>query len=189
MYHAAFGRGDESRLAGGAVDEDREVKLTVDVSAILNVEAVDLLAVLVGLRGDEVVAEHRLGVLDGLFLGEGEANAALLTCSRLHKLALAAATRMDLAFHDPERSGQLVDRLFHIVDRKHGRAVSNGRTIGLQHGLGLVFMDVHGEIQPLVYRRRDGDARDATRSETRGLITLTFHGATRWVRMVDPKRR
>jgi hypothetical protein len=42
--HAAFGRDDEGDAAGGAVDEHREVELLLDVRAVLDVEAVDLLA-------------------------------------------------------------------------------------------------------------------------------------------------
>ena len=49
---AAFGRYHERHFTGFAVDQDRKVKLLVDVGAFFDVEAVDLLAVRPGLHRD-----------------------------------------------------------------------------------------------------------------------------------------
>ena len=57
---AALGRDDEGDARGLAVDQDREIELLVDVRAVLDVEAVDLLAG-AGLDRDERRAEHLLG--------------------------------------------------------------------------------------------------------------------------------
>ena len=62
--HAALGRDDEGDAADRAVDQDRQIELAVDVGAVLDIEAVDLLAGRAGLLGDQRVAEHLLGVGD-----------------------------------------------------------------------------------------------------------------------------
>ena len=62
----------------------------VNVGAVFDVEAVDLFASIAGLRCDEVIAQHRLGVLQNVFLGEGEANTALFASCGFDELALAA---------------------------------------------------------------------------------------------------
>ena len=70
--HAAF-RGDDHRHAAGrSVDEQREIELLVDVGAVRDVQAVDLLAVLAGLDGDERVAEHVGGRRADILLAPGE---------------------------------------------------------------------------------------------------------------------
>ena len=56
--HAALGRDHDGDAAGLAVDKRRKVELGGDVGALLDVEAVDLLAGRAGLEGDERAAEH-----------------------------------------------------------------------------------------------------------------------------------
>ena len=87
-----------------AVDQRREVELLGDVGAVLDVEAVDLLAGRAGLDRDQRRAEHLLG--EGLHLVDrlGEAHAALVAGRGLLELALAAAAGVDLRLHDPERA-------------------------------------------------------------------------------------
>ena len=51
---------------GRAVDQEREIELAVDVGAVLDVEAVDLLAGRAGLLGDQRVPSISLGVGDDL---------------------------------------------------------------------------------------------------------------------------
>lgn len=75
---AAFGRDDEGDARGLAVDQDREVELLVDVGAVLDVEAVDLLAGGAGLDRHEGGAEHLLGEFGDLRGRLGDADAALV---------------------------------------------------------------------------------------------------------------
>ena len=160
--HAAFGGGNKGRTARGAVDQQGEIEFAVNVGAVFDVEAVDLLASVAGLRGDEVMAEHRLGVLHDFVLGEGEANAALLASCGFKELALAASTGMNLGLHDPERPRQRIDRLLHIIERKNGYAFCHWSAERFQHGLGLVFVYVHGNLPCLPWlaeRAGTGPAR------------------------------
>ncbi len=144
--HAAFSRGNKGRTARGAVNEKGEIEFAVNVGAVFNVEAVDLFASIAGLRGDEVIAQHRLGVIQNVFLGEGEANTALFASCGFDELALAASTGMNLGLHDPERPRQRIDRLLHIIERKNGYAFCHWSAERFQHGLGLVFVYVHGNL-------------------------------------------
>ncbi len=75
---AAFGRNHERHFGGFAVDQDREIKLLVDVGAFLDVEPVDLLAVRTGLHGDERCPQHLLGEFIDLGDRLGDAHAALV---------------------------------------------------------------------------------------------------------------
>src|SRR5690625_3081717 len=61
--HPALGGSDDRYPAGSAIDEHREVELPRNVTALFNIEALDLLAALAGLFGDEDLPEHRLGVV------------------------------------------------------------------------------------------------------------------------------
>ena len=141
--HAAFRRDDEGDLAGGAVDEHGEIELGLDVGAVLDIEAVDLLAGLAGLDRDEGVAEHLLREFLDLVDGLGEAHAALLAGGGFLELALAAAARMDLGLHDPERTAEFLGRGFRLVGGEDGHAAGDGQAEFLQDRLALVFMDVH----------------------------------------------
>ncbi len=93
-----------------------------------------------------MIAQHRLGVLQNVFLGEGEANTALFASCGFDELALAASTGMNLGLHDPERPRQRIDRLLHIIERKNGYAFCHWSAERFQHGLGLVFVYVHGNL-------------------------------------------
>jgi hypothetical protein len=63
--HAALGGGHDGGAAGDAVEGDAEVELAGDVHALLDEQALDLLALGAGLDGDQGGAEHLLGDLDG----------------------------------------------------------------------------------------------------------------------------
>ena len=99
---------------GFAVDQDREIELLVDVGAVLDVEAVDLLAWRAGLHRDQRLAEHLLGEFVDLGDRLGEADAALGVGGGFLELALAAAAGMDLALHHPERAGKLLGGGFRL---------------------------------------------------------------------------
>jgi hypothetical protein len=55
-----------------------------------------------------VLPSISLATWDDFILGEGQPHAALGVRAEFLELALAATAGMDLAFHHPERSGQLV---------------------------------------------------------------------------------
>jgi hypothetical protein len=82
--HAALGRDDEGHAANRAIDQQRAVQLTGDVGAVFDVQAVDLLAGLARLGGDQGVAQHFLGVGDGFLDREGQTHAALGVGGQLH---------------------------------------------------------------------------------------------------------
>src|SRR5690606_14366580 len=64
--HAAFGRGDEADARAAAINQKREIQLALDVAAVLDIDAVDLLTGLTRLMGDEGAAQHLTGQLFGL---------------------------------------------------------------------------------------------------------------------------
>ena len=109
-----------------AVDQRREVELLVDVRAVLEIEAVDLLAGRAGLHGDQRLAEHLLG--EGLHLLDraGEPDAALVARGRLLEPALAAAARMDLALDDPERPAEFLAASAASAGVKAGKPLATG---------------------------------------------------------------
>ena len=141
--HAAFRRDDEGDAGRSAIDERGEIELLLDVGAILDVEAVDLLARRPRLDRHERRAEHFLGELRDLVDRLGEAHAALFTGGSFLELALAAAAGMDLGLHDPERAAQFLRRRVRVFRLHHGDAARNGNAIFAQDGLGLILMDVH----------------------------------------------
>ena len=61
--HAALGRGHHHHPAGAAVDQHADVELAGDVHALLDQQALDLLAARAGLVRDQVHAEDLLGRL------------------------------------------------------------------------------------------------------------------------------
>ena len=63
--HAAFGRADKADTAGLPVNQEGEVKLARDAGAVLDIDAVDLLALGASLMRDERAPEHALGFFCG----------------------------------------------------------------------------------------------------------------------------
>ena len=141
--HAAFGRTDEGDAAGGAVDQDGEVKLAGDVGAVFDIDAVDLLARRAGLHGDQGAAQHLAGKLGGLTDRAGEADAALFARLRLLEMALAAATGVNLRLDHPERAVKFAGGGLGLFGAQHWATIGNRDAIAAQKGLGLVFVDVH----------------------------------------------
>ncbi len=141
--HAALGRGDERHPAGAAIDQQRQVEFLFDVGAVLDIEAVDLLARRTGLVGHQRVAQHGLHGVQRLLLREGEPHAALLASFLFLEFALAAPAGVNLGFHHPERPGKAVDGLLRVRQREHSHACRHGRPKFLEDGLCLVFMDIH----------------------------------------------
>ncbi|MFK4520552.1 hypothetical protein ABIF20_007917 [Bradyrhizobium japonicum] len=140
---AAFGRHHERHARGLAVDQDREVELLVDVRAVLDVEAVDLLAGGTGLHGHERGAEHLLGEFGDLSGRLGDADAALVAGRGFLELALAAATGVDLALHHPDRTREGLGGGFRVSGLQDGDALRDRDAELVQQRFGLIFMDIH----------------------------------------------
>src|SRR5690348_7085943 len=118
----AFVVSTEGNAADGTVDEQRAIEFAGDVGAVLDVEAVDLLAGFAGLGGHQRVAEHFLGMCLGFVDREGETDAALGIGAEFLKLALAAAAGMDLALHHVERTRQRLGGSFGLFGGKDRHA-------------------------------------------------------------------
>ena len=141
--HAALGRDDEGDAAHGAVDEQRAVELAGDVGAGFDVEAVDGLAALAGLLGDEGLAQHLGGIGDDVGDGFDDADAALGIGAEFLEPALAAATGVDLRFDHVDRAGEGFCGGFRLVRLEDGDALADGEAVFAENGFGLVLVDVH----------------------------------------------
>jgi hypothetical protein len=122
----------------------REIEFALDVGAVLDVETVDLLAGVAGLLGHQRVAEHFPGMRLGFVDRERQPHAALGVGTEFLELALAASAGMDLALDHVEGPGQRFCGSFRLVGGEDGDPFGHRRAVTLQKGLGLVFMDVHG---------------------------------------------
>ncbi|GAB1395636.1 hypothetical protein MASR1M65_04130 [Saprospiraceae bacterium] len=127
--HAAFGRADDGDAAGFPVDQQREVKLARDVAAVLDVDAVDLLARRAGLHGDKGAAQHLAGEFGGFLHRFRQAHAALLARFGLLELALAAAAGVDLRLDHPERSVQFPGGGLRLFGAQHDAAVGDRNAV------------------------------------------------------------
>src|SRR5690606_38093902 len=164
--HAALGRYDEGNAADRTIHQQREVKLAVYVGAVLDVEAVDLLAGGAGLLGHQRVAKHFIDVGDHLGNGLRQTHAALGVAPEFLELALAAAAGVDLALYHIQGTRQLLRRGFRFFLVPDGDAVGHWQPVALEHLLGLIFVYVH-DCRPLLAPelrlllaelRRDADA-------------------------------
>src|ERR1700678_3810115 len=77
-----------------------------------------------------------------------------------HTASLAAATGMDLCFHDPHRAAEFVGGFHRFVDAHRRNAARHWNAALAQHGLGLVFMDVHAAIRPSSFRPGERHERE-----------------------------
>ena len=164
--HAALGRGQDGDAGGGAVHQQREVQLALDVAAGFDIDAAHLAAGGAGLLGDQRVAEHGRGGFLYLGGGLGQANAAL-ALRRVGEAARAAATGVDLAFHHEYRAGELGRGGLGLLGRPGDIAFEHRDAVAPQQLLALVFVDVHWISPPVSCRRRA--IRGPTRSSCRTL--------------------
>ena len=101
-FHAAGLAADYGNRCGGAVGDDGEIQLLLDVEAFLNQHLAHQFAFRACLFGDELHADNGIGNRFDIGPGLGQLDAA----------ALAAAARMHLGFDDdrqPEFIGNLFD--------------------------------------------------------------------------------
>ena len=121
----------------------REVEFLLDVGAVLDIEAVDLLAGGAGLDGDQRIAEHFLDELLDFVDRLGEAHAALFTGGGFLELALAAAARMNLRLDDPERTAEFLGGGFGFLDLENWNAARNRHSEFLENGFRLILVNIH----------------------------------------------
>jgi hypothetical protein len=140
----------ERHFGGFAVDQDREIKLLVDIGAVFDVEAVDLLAMRPGLYRHQRRTQHLLGELVDLGDRLGDSHAAFAPRGGFLEGALAAATRMNLAFDHPDRAGKGLGGGVGIGGPEHRHALGDRHPELVQQRLGLVFMDIHCRRSPRI---------------------------------------
>ncbi len=140
---AAFGGDHEGYFGGFAIDQDRQIKLLVDLGAFLDVEPVDLLAMRPGLDRDQRGTQHLLGEVIDLGDRLGDAHAALVAGRGFLELALAAAAGVDLALHHPDRTAQRFRGHVGVGSPQHRYPARDRHAEFVQQRLGLIFMDVH----------------------------------------------
>src|SRR5690606_22662685 len=146
--HAAFGGDHESNPRGLAIDQRGEIEFLVDVGAVLDIEAVDLLAGRAGLHRHQRRAEHLAG--EALYFADrlGEPHATLVAGGRLLELALAAAAGVDLALDHPDRTAKLLRRRFRLLRLEDGDALRDRHAEVTQQRLGLILVNIHAAKSP-----------------------------------------
>ena len=119
--HAAFGGCHESHARGDAINQQREIEFFFNGRAVFHIKTIDLLTGFTGLDGDQRMAEHFGCILLHFIHGFGKAHTALFTSCCFFEFAFAAPARMDLGFHNPNRTRQFRagdSRFIGIEDRK-----------------------------------------------------------------------
>ena len=123
--HPTFGRDNKGDARCLTIDQHREIEFLLDVAAVLDIQAVDLLAGGAGLRGDECIAEHFPGERGHLVDRLGKPYAALRIGGQFLEFAFAAAARMDLRFHDVYGSRQRLRRGHRFLNRERRPTFGN----------------------------------------------------------------
>ena len=141
--HAAFGGRHDRNPAVFAVDQHGKIELTLNIAAVFDVDAVDLLACRTGLDGDKGAAQHLAGKFSGLTDRAGQAHAAFFASLRLFEMALATTTGMDLRFDNPKRAIQFTRGGFGLFGFGDDTTVGNRDAIAAQKRLGLIFVNIH----------------------------------------------
>src|SRR6266481_204078 len=138
--HATFGGGDAGGAAAAPIDEHSQINLAGDFRALLDIDALYILALRPGLMGHQFHAEHGIGfghhVLD---------RAADLDAARL-----AAPAGMDLRLYYPDGAVEFLGDGFGLLGRMGDVASRDRHAIAAQQLLCLIFVDIH-EPTPGVY--------------------------------------
>ena len=133
---AALGGGHEHDPLLRAVDHQRGVVLLLDRGALLDQQALHLLARGAGLVGHELHAEDLLRPVAHLVDRLGDLDPA----------ALAAPAGVDLRLHHRHAAvTQPPGDVGHIVCREGDLAARHRDTITRENGFGLIFVDFHGK--------------------------------------------
>ncbi len=131
--HAALGGGHDGDPAGGAIEQEAQVELAGDVTALFDVDPLDLLARGPRLMGDQIHPEHLIGGRFDLAVG----------LDHLHAAALTAAAGVDLGLDHPHRPAQLLSGHRRLAGRERDLAPGYGYAELGEEPFGLIFMDIH----------------------------------------------
>jgi hypothetical protein len=140
-FNAAFGRHDEHRATGFAVNDDAQIQFAGDLKALFDKQSVDLLALRAGLNGDKSAVEHSLGILTGFFGRANKNHTPLLRI--LFKGAFAPATRVDLGFDNSERPAECFEGGRGLFRGFSHNALRHGNAGGAEKLFALVFVNFH----------------------------------------------
>src|ERR1700733_10724384 len=132
-FHAAGSAGHEENFARGAIDEDAEVELALDVQTFFDQHALDDAPAGTGLHSDEIHAEHGAGDFGG-FVGR---------MRELYAAGFAAATGMDLRFDDHDRSAQALGGGAGFFLAEGDFAAWSGDAIASENRFRLIFVNLH----------------------------------------------
>jgi hypothetical protein len=131
--HAAGGAGNHHGAGAGAVDDDAQIELALDLHPFLDQHPAHLLAFGPGLVRDQGHPQHVLRQLLGLADRAGH----------LHAAALAAAAGMNLRLDDTDLAAEAARDVGRFTGRKGHFAARHGHSVAREHGLGLIFVDFH----------------------------------------------
>ena len=131
--HAALGRGHNGDAAGSAVEQHTKIELARNITAFLDIDALDFFSFWPGLMGNQRHADHRLGGLDHLVDRLGN----------LYAAALAPPTGMNLCLDHPYGAAQRLRGFFSLLRRIGDLATRDSHAILSEQCLRLIFMDIH----------------------------------------------
>ena len=153
--HAAFGRRHDGDAAGRPIEGDGDVELLLDGQALLDEQALHLLALGPGLQGDELHAEDGADGLLGLVAGLAD----------LHAAALAAAAGVDLRLDHDDIDAALPLHARHrgqrVVDRQRRLADRHRDAEAPEQFLALILVDLHDSPLPQTFLSVSTSSRTA----------------------------
>ena len=161
--HAAGGAGHDDRLARRTIEQQAHVQLALDLEAFLDQHARDDAAFGAGLVRDQTHADHVARDADRLVRAPRE----------LHAAALAPSAGMDLRLDDDDLAAEPTGDVARFIRREGDFPARHGHAIPVQDGLGLVFVDFHGDDpgrESLMTPNSDTSRRlgDTSRRQTAG---------------------
>ena len=133
-----MGGGDDHDAFGFPVEDEAKVKLLLDVRRAFDPEAIDALAIGIGLLGDKLLAEEGGGEFLHLGLGPAE----------FHPARRAAAAGMDLRLDDPGIAAQFAGAIACLFGAVGQAAARDGHAEAGEDFLGLIFVNVHSVFLP-----------------------------------------
>ncbi len=132
-FHAARRARHDHRSGDGAVHQDAQVKLALDVQAFLDQQALHDAPGGAGLRRHQLHAQHGLRQV-GRFRRRFR---------QLHAACLAAASGVDLRLHHHDFRSQLLGHGARLFGRGDHFSPGSGHAESPENFLCLIFVDLH----------------------------------------------